>query len=183
MDMHTDTRRRLGLPNVSQEYTVIRERWATLTNDALREANIEARVDHRSLEAQGIDREPRPRIPFAAYQIDQKGERSEVAERLRQDHSARVEARIHARLDRAAEPGRDQAAGPPAPPIERPTEPPQTLEDIRREARESWLRMRAGKSGALGQAASREQPRSQEHTDTRSRETHGGQEPDDDYST
>jgi len=41
----------------------IRERWATLTNEAFKQANIEARVDHRSLAAQGIDREPRPHIP------------------------------------------------------------------------------------------------------------------------
>lgn len=35
-----------------------RERFANLTNERLREAGIEARVDHRSLEAQGIDRAP-----------------------------------------------------------------------------------------------------------------------------
>ena len=35
-----------------------RERFADLTNERLREAGIEARIDHRSLEAQGIDRAP-----------------------------------------------------------------------------------------------------------------------------
>jgi hypothetical protein len=35
-----------------------RERWADLQNAALKEAGHEVRVDHRSLEAQGIDREP-----------------------------------------------------------------------------------------------------------------------------
>lgn len=31
----------------------VRERWAILTNEALRAANLAARVDHRSLAAQG----------------------------------------------------------------------------------------------------------------------------------
>jgi ATP-dependent exoDNAse (exonuclease V) alpha subunit len=35
-----------------------RPRWTELVNDRLREAGIDARVDHRALEAQGIDRAP-----------------------------------------------------------------------------------------------------------------------------
>ena len=36
----------------------VRERWATLTNERLRQNGEDVRIDHRSLEAQGIDREP-----------------------------------------------------------------------------------------------------------------------------
>lgn len=35
-----------------------RETWATMTNNALERAGIDDRIDHRTLEAQGIDREP-----------------------------------------------------------------------------------------------------------------------------
>src|SRR5258708_17036280 len=83
LGMPTSERVRLGLPNVSQEFTAIRERWATITNEALKEANIEARVDHRSLAEQGIDREPKPHIPFAADKIERAGKHSEFAETIR----------------------------------------------------------------------------------------------------
>jgi ATP-dependent exoDNAse (exonuclease V) alpha subunit len=126
LNMQTSERVRLGLPNISQEFTAIRERWATLTNEALKEANIEARVDHRSLAEQGIDREPGPHIPFAAFKIERAGKHSEVAEAIRADYNARVQAR----LDRAAE-----------------NTGTRNLEDVRREARENWLRMRAEKGG------------------------------------
>jgi ATP-dependent exoDNAse (exonuclease V) alpha subunit len=116
---------KLGLStNGSQEYTAIRERWATLTNQALREAHIDARVDHRSLEAQGVAREPKPAIPLAALKMEQSGLRSEVAERLREEYSARVQAR------------------------QNPVVAPKSLEDIRREAREAWLKMRQGGTAA-----------------------------------
>src|ERR1700736_1390394 len=99
LNMPTSERVRLGLPNISQEFTAVCERWATLTNQALKEANIETRVDHRSLEAQGIDREATPHIPFAAYKIERAGKHSEVAEAIRADYNARVQAR----LERGAE--------------------------------------------------------------------------------
>jgi MobA/MobL family len=125
LDLQTSERVRLGLPNISQEFTAIRERWATLTNEALKEANIEARVDHRSLAEQGIDREPKPHIPFAAYKIERAGKYSEVAESIRADYNARVQARQEQAAERL------------------PERAPQSLEDIRREARENWLKMRA----------------------------------------
>ena len=39
-----------------------RERWAELANERLAELDIDARVDHRTLEAQGIDLEPQHKI-------------------------------------------------------------------------------------------------------------------------
>jgi hypothetical protein len=181
LDLQTSERLRLGLPNISQEFTAIRERWATLTNEALKEANIEARVDHRSLAEQGIDREPKPHIPFAAYKIERAGKYSEVAESIRADYNARVQARQEQTAERLPNhmpghtpdhtPGHtpdhtparapdhqpDRLAGPlqtRAANTERtsgsaptPSATPQSLEDIRREARENWLKMRAEQTG------------------------------------
>ena len=140
LDMSNRERVQLGLPNVSQEFTAIRERWATLTNEALKQANIEARVDHRSLAEQGIDREPRPHIPFAAFKIERAGKHSEVAESIRADYDARVQARLERTADHTsavAAPERSQA-NPTAADVA-----PRSLEDVRREARENWLKMRA----------------------------------------
>jgi hypothetical protein len=146
LDMPTSERVRLGLPNISQEFTAIRERWATLTNEALKEANIEARVDHRSLAVQGIDREPRPHIPFAAFKIEHAGKHSEVAEAIRADYNARVQAR----LERAAEQTSSATSEPTSSATAQPTNAPaaKNPEDVRREARENWLRMRAEQSAS-----------------------------------
>ena len=126
LELSDSTRRALGLDPAIHELLYVRERWATVTNEALRDAQLAARIDHRSLETQGIDREPRPQIPRAAYEMERHGYRSVVAERLRADH----EARVQARLDRARQPAGE------------PTSQPATLEEIRRQARESWLRLR-----------------------------------------
>jgi ATP-dependent exoDNAse (exonuclease V) alpha subunit len=135
LDMPASERVRLGLPNISQEFTAIRERWATLTNEALKQANIGARVDHRSLAEQGIDREPKPHIPFAAYKIERAGKHSEVAESIRADYNARVQERLERAAERTPERTPERLEGARA--------APKSLEDIRREARENWLRMRA----------------------------------------
>src|SRR6185437_6214601 len=92
IDMSGETRSELGLPPSRQEFVTLRARWAELANDALREANSEARIDHRTLEAQGIDREPTPRLPWGALKAERRGERSEVAERIRERQRERFAA-------------------------------------------------------------------------------------------
>jgi ATP-dependent exoDNAse (exonuclease V) alpha subunit len=119
LDMNDDNRRKLGLEPAINELLHVRARWASATNEALQEARFAARVDHRSLEAQGIDREPRPQIPRAAFEMERHGYRSVVADRIREDYQARVQARLSKVAAK-----------------------PQSLEEIRREARDNWLRMR-----------------------------------------
>src|ERR1700722_3762408 len=148
LEMNDGNRRKLGLDPVINELLHVRERWATVTNEALQEAHSAARVDHRTLEAQGIDREPRPRIPQAAFEMERHGYRSVVADRMREEYQARVQAR----LDRSsASENLDSTAAqtrPPAPAKR------QSLEDIRREARENWLRMRQSQQQGLAESAS-----------------------------
>lgn len=150
LELNDSKRRERGLEPVITELLFVRERWASATNAALREAHIEARVDHRSLAAQGIDREPYPHIPRAAYEMERHGFRSAHAEWLRTEYQARVEARLQAgmearsqaRFERDPEHGfpTTETASPEAG-VTRGARPP-TLEDIRRQAREDWLRMR-----------------------------------------
>jgi ATP-dependent exoDNAse (exonuclease V) alpha subunit len=130
LDMNDGKRGELGLKPAIHELLHVRARWATVTNEALEKAHIAQRIDHRSLEAQGIDREPRPQIPRAAFEMERHGYRSVVADRLRDEYFARVQER----LERSA--GRDSSAPAAAQPVAG------GLEDIRREARESWLRLR-----------------------------------------
>lgn len=56
-----------------------RERWAELANERLAELDIDARIDHRSFEAQGIPLEPQSQIGAPAQRIE--GEGIEAADR------------------------------------------------------------------------------------------------------
>jgi ATP-dependent exoDNAse (exonuclease V) alpha subunit len=141
LDMPGWVRSELGLPPSRQEFTTLRARWADLTNEALRQANVEVRVDHRSLEAQGIDREPRPNFPAAAFRIERRGGRSEVAEAIRE----RYRQRVAARAIKAAEKGQESA-----PPREstapRESPVPQDMEARRRQAAQEWLNRKSASS-------------------------------------
>ncbi|HEX5460874.1 MAG TPA: MobQ family relaxase [Steroidobacteraceae bacterium] len=157
LDRKGEIRSELGLPTSRQEFTNVRARWAELANAALREANVAARVDHRSLEAQGIDREPTPRLPWAAIAAERRGERSEVAERIRAQYRQRVAARREraARRDMqgVAERSADSAPSEPRPRQEPalarqpavPQEPAlsQDMDSRRRQAVQDWLKHRS----------------------------------------
>lgn len=50
-----------------------REKWAEYQNDALADAGFDARVDHRTLEAQGIDRDPTRHMGKEASAMERDG--------------------------------------------------------------------------------------------------------------
>ncbi len=68
-------RRKAGLPENGVEW--VRERWEHHANQALERAGHEARIDRRSLEAQGIDRTPQIHIGPRAQHIDSQVHRPE----------------------------------------------------------------------------------------------------------
>ena len=55
----------------------VRMSWATLTNQALERAGHQERVSHKSLEAQGIERQPTTHLGPVATAMERRGERSE----------------------------------------------------------------------------------------------------------
>jgi Ti-type conjugative transfer relaxase TraA len=56
-----------------------RERWAELANERLAELDIDARIDHRSLEAQGVALEPQSQIGAPAQRIEGEGKEADRA--------------------------------------------------------------------------------------------------------
>jgi len=161
LDMGALARAQKGLSSHNEEYSTLRERWATLTNQALREANIEARVDHRSLAAQGLDRKPLVHVPMEFYQLERSGMPKEAAERLREDYRARINAYRERTAGEAAEPQRAVDSQRPEPKVPQTVErtpesnePVQSrdTEEIRRRAVQAWLRMRS-KEGESSQDA------------------------------
>ena len=93
LDMQPLQRFRMGLADSGTEYVAVRERWASLTNEALREANIEARVDHRTLAAQGIDRQPVVHVPMEFYKHQIAGLDADVLKRMREEYRAQIASR------------------------------------------------------------------------------------------
>jgi hypothetical protein len=81
----------LGLPRAMQEHGQIRQRWAAMTNEALREAGFEARVSHIP-EAEAILRpEARPWLPRVAWEIERRGGHSVLGDRVREQFGQRHE--------------------------------------------------------------------------------------------
>lgn len=76
-----------------------RENWARTTNRYLERHGHDARIDHRSLEAQGIDREPTTHRGPTATQMEREGERSERGD-VNRDIEARNREREQAKAER-----------------------------------------------------------------------------------
>lgn len=130
------------------EVTRWRERWATLVNEHLAKHGHSERVDHRSLAAQGEDRDPTFHKGPAVTAMERRGESGTVSERVREE--------ITERLQRAAEIGRleresrtlDRAIIDTTTKLEallatRDAERPRALEQRRVDAQTAWLASRS----------------------------------------
>jgi hypothetical protein len=67
-----------------QEILFVRQYAAELINDALERAGVDERVDHRSFEARGIDREPTEHLGPTASELEREGKASDKGERNRE---------------------------------------------------------------------------------------------------
>jgi ATP-dependent exoDNAse (exonuclease V) alpha subunit len=153
-------RAKLGLGPAKAEITQIRERWATLSNEHLARHGSAERIDHRSLEAQGIDREPTIHLGHAVIGMQRRGMQTDVGRR--------IEAEINERLERAAELGRieREARVLDASMIslstdisaalalrDRPTTQRPTLAEEQQKSRSLWLEQRRDAASAKGEGA------------------------------
>ena len=154
-------RRKAELEPAKKEIEAIRERWADLANEKLLEHGHEIRIDHRSLAAQGIEREPTVHLGPAVSGMERRGIETEVGKRL--DRQA-LEA-AQERLERAAELGKvmretreltasiiDVSGNIESAKRERDLmlaksqeleQPKPSIEDLQRQGRERWAAMRA----------------------------------------
>ncbi|MFD9900956.1 Ti-type conjugative transfer relaxase TraA [Mesorhizobium sp. NPDC059025] len=85
-----------------------RERWAELANERLADLDIDVRIDHRSLEAQGIALEPQSQIGASAQRIEIRGvgddaldvaDRAELHREIARNNGARILANPALALD------------------------------------------------------------------------------------
>ncbi len=168
-------RRKAQLEPAKKEIEAIRERWAVLANEKFLEHGIEARIDHRGLAAQGIEREPTSHLGPAVSGLKRRRIETEVGKRLEREALEAAQRRI----DRAAElrklerEGReltasilDVSGNIAAAKRERDLmlapSPARSLEALQKEGRERWLAMRAerlAKEGSPEQGQSLETER------------------------
>ncbi|MER9262827.1 Ti-type conjugative transfer relaxase TraA, partial [Mesorhizobium sp. M0619] len=93
--------------NATQLVERWRERWAEQANERLAELDIDARIDHRSLEAQGIALEPQTQIGAPAQRIEGSGlaagdieaDRTELHREIARNNGARIIANPSVALD------------------------------------------------------------------------------------
>ena len=98
---NTDRAKHRLMPT-GQEIKVLRGRWGQLTNELLQQRNVAARVDHRTLKEQGIDREPTTHLGRAVMGMQRCGIETEVGKRVAWEQ----EWAAQERLARAWEEGR-----------------------------------------------------------------------------
>jgi hypothetical protein len=89
---HDRSRGERDAPN---EVERLRRHWAALVNDRLQENGIEARIDHRRLEAQGEERAPTVHLGPVATAMERRGGRSDRG-RINQQIVAETSARLFA---------------------------------------------------------------------------------------
>lgn len=114
--------RERGLRAAADEVKAVRELWERTANAALERAGVEARIDARSLQAQGMDREATQHLGPVASEMERRGKESDRgdgnrlvlannAERVRlaaeiielQAERARIEAECEARRRKLVE--------------------------------------------------------------------------------
>lgn len=80
-----------------------RERWAEHVNERLAELDIDIRINHRSLEAQGIGLEPQSQIGASAHRIEGEGievaDRADMHREIARNNGARIIADPSVALD------------------------------------------------------------------------------------
>ena len=139
-----------------------RERWAILVNDHLAAHGHSARVDHRSLEDQGIrDREPTRHKGPAISAMERRGEYVHVSERIREEVTERLalaaelgrlerESRSLARSIVDTSTRLEQALA------EREADRSRSVDELRRDAQAAWLASRNAPAAAFGSTVVRE---------------------------
>jgi ATP-dependent exoDNAse (exonuclease V) alpha subunit len=194
LELSETDRAKKTLPHSRVEFVEIRGHWATLSNEYLRQHGHGARIDHRTLSAQGIDRQPTVHLGVAVTGLARRGVRSQVEKRI----AGQEQQLALQRLEFAKEMGalareRQQVdAGLLKLNVDLRVATPErragrSNEDAQKKSRTSWLEYRthpdAAKSGNTTQSRERDRDRGREEDrGTGMDEGHGHDGPDDDFS-
>ncbi len=158
MEWSDTDRAKARLPPAKQELTALRAHWAHLQNAQFAALGMSFRVDHRTLEAQGIEREPTTHVGVAVTGMTRRGMDTTVGRRIRDQQRQAAQARVQRLNERrqlereresVAHSIRDVSADLAAARRDLVVHQPSVdLADIRRRAREEWLALRAAQRAA-----------------------------------
>ena len=73
LEMSNTQLKERNLPTASDELKLIRKQWADLTNKHLKEAKVDARIDHRSHKDRGLEQLPTQKLGWEASAMERKG--------------------------------------------------------------------------------------------------------------
>jgi len=96
LELSETDRAKRGMPHSRVEFVEVRERWALLSNEHLRHAGHDARIDHRTLAAQGIDRQAAIHRGVAITGLMRRGVESTVESRLQWQEQQRISQKLEA---------------------------------------------------------------------------------------
>lgn len=142
-----------GLEAPKRQLETLRAYWADIQNEKFRELGMAIRVDHRTLKAQGIEREPTSHLGPTVSALHRRGMESEVGRRIAAEQRLAAQQRIERlqqiqRLERErrqiGQSIRDVSAD--LAMAQRDLvvhQPSLNVENIRKKAREEWLALRA----------------------------------------
>ena len=80
LEMSNTQLKERGLPSAREELKAIREQWANITNKHLKEAKIDARIDHRSHKDRGLEQLPTKKLGWEASALERKGIKTATGE-------------------------------------------------------------------------------------------------------
>ena len=142
-----------GLGSTKKQLVSLRVFWADIQNEKFKELGMAIRVDHRTLAAQGIDRQPTSHLGPTVSAMQRRGMDTRVGQRIAQEQRQAAAQRVlrlkqmqqlereRAQVDRSIlDVSADLAAAQRDQVVHRPS---LSLEDVRKQAREEWLALRA----------------------------------------
>ena len=99
IELSDKARRERSLGAAADEVKAVRELWEHTANAALERAGVEARIDARSLQAQGVDREATQHLGAVASEMERRGKESDRGDGNREvsvnnEERARLSAEI-----------------------------------------------------------------------------------------
>lgn len=89
LELSNTKRKELGLPSSNIEIKDLREKWEIIVNTELESHGIDVRIDHRSLKAQGAEREPTIKMGWKASALERRGvqtDRGDINRAIRADN-------------------------------------------------------------------------------------------------
>lgn len=87
LELSNSNRASMGLERASNDIRDIRATWASMTNRHLERAGSDERIDHRSLQAQQIDRTPTTHMGYIATEMERRGVLSDRGDQNREIHA------------------------------------------------------------------------------------------------